>query len=219
MSEPTSWSTNHLRFWQRSGVGCWRWPWAVGRWRRGWRFPPCSVVLDRHRHDSAADDPGARSPGRLVRGVDSPSRAATVLLFGALALLPWLAVRAAPGLVALNLAGALGLVSVATYRYRRDTPALSLTDHLRVVAWLRSPSSSNRCAPGDDLDGVAGSLRPRSRPSPCSGIGDRGDPTGGLWRSPRLGRRGVLEPARELVRFDPAACSRAWVPLCSWPGS
>ena len=92
----------------------------------------------------------------------SPSRAATALLLGALLLLPWLAVRAAPGLVALDLAGAFGLVSVAIYRYRRDTPALSLTDHLRVVAWapfsvVIQPFRFLR----DDLDGVASSLRPR----------------------------------------------------------
>jgi uncharacterized membrane protein YdcZ (DUF606 family) len=90
----------------------------------------------------------------------APSRAATVLLLGALALLPWLAVRAAPGLVALDLAGAFGLVSVAIYRYRSDTPPLSLTDHLRVVAWapfsvLIQPLRFLR----DDLDGVGSSLR------------------------------------------------------------
>jgi hypothetical protein len=99
--------------------------------------------------------------GRLVV-TTAPSRAATLLLLGAVTLLPWLAVRAAPGLGALNLAAAVGLVSVAIYRYRSDTPALGLTDHLRVVAWapfsvLIQPLRFLR----DDLDGVASSLRPR----------------------------------------------------------
>ena len=92
----------------------------------------------------------------------SPSRSAAILLLGAMATLPWMAVRAAPSLTLLNLAAAVGLVSVAVYRYRRDTPTLGLTDHLRVVVWapfavLLQPLRFIR----DDLSGVAASVRGR----------------------------------------------------------
>lgn len=99
--------------------------------------------------------------GGLVVGI-TPSRPAIALLVGALTLLPWLVVRAAPALAGLNLAGAVGLVSIAIYRYRTDTPAMGLTDHLRVAAWapfsvLVQPLRFMR----DDLDGAGASLRDR----------------------------------------------------------
>jgi hypothetical protein len=101
--------------------------------------------------------------GALVVGLP-PSRPAAVMLLGAVTLLPWMAVRATPALTAINLAAAVGLVSVAIYRYRPDTPSLGLTDHLRVVLWapfsvLMQPLRFLR----DDLDGLAQSLRTRQQ--------------------------------------------------------
>ena len=101
--------------------------------------------------------------GRLVVSTP-PSRAATVMLVAALVLLSWLVVRASPGLTLLNVAAALGLVSIAIYRYRGDTPRLSLTDHLRVITWapwsvLIQPLRFMRY----DLDGVTSSSRQRER--------------------------------------------------------
>ena len=96
--------------------------------------------------------------GRFVVG-SAPSRQAWLLFAAALALLPWLAVRSAPALVALNLLAALALVGVGAYRYRRDTPPMSLFDQLRVVCWapfgvLIEPFRFLR----DDLGGVGAAL-------------------------------------------------------------
>jgi len=92
-----------------------------------------------------------------------PSRPAALLFWGALALVPWLALRAAPGLIALDLAAAVALAAVGLYRYRSDTPRVGVSDHLRIVFWapfavLVEPLRFVR----DDIDGAGATMRQRS---------------------------------------------------------
>lgn len=103
----------------------------------------------------------------LLGGVvvnSGPSLHAVGLFAAALAVLPWVAVRSAPALLALDLLAAVGLVAVGVYRYRVDTPSMSLFDHLRVVCWapigvLVEPFRFVR----DDLEGTGASIRPTTR--------------------------------------------------------
>jgi len=101
--------------------------------------------------------------GRAIFGTP-PSRPAILFFWGALAMVPWLALRAAPGLIALDLAAAVALATVGLYRYQTDTPRVGVLDHLRIVCWapfgvLVEPIRFLR----DDMDGAGATVRQRSR--------------------------------------------------------